>query len=390
MKLCRIATVPFVFSYHLYSQITAAIERKHEVYLVSSMDPALEIVAKETGASAYSIDIQRSISPWKDLQSLFKLTFYFRKMRFDTVHSITQKAGLLTSLAGFITRVPVRLHTFTGQPWMYKKGLVRWVSKACDWLIVRLNTMCYADSKSQQDYLIRQGIGNERKIKVLGQGSLAGVDLQKFNLAKWKSSSHQIRQELNISDGAIVINFTGRINLEKGVRELIEAFEGLQIGQREVVLLLVGPFEVDREPIPFELVQRIQNNPQIRILGNSPQAEKYFAISDLLCLPSYREGFGIVVLEAAAMGVTTVGTRIVGLIDSVIDGKTGVLVPPKDSQSLREALTALLEDDKLRRELGKNAMNHAKSFDSKHVNAMVLKEYDELMTGASQHDERCS
>lgn len=381
MKLCRIATVPFVFSHHLHSQITATVEMGHEVYLVSSAGPTLDAVALETGSSNCPIDIQRTISPWKDLRSLLKLCIYFRNKNFDIVHSITQKAGLLTSLAGFLTGVPVRLHTFTGQPWMYKKGLVRWVSKVCDRLIVRLNTQCYADSRSQRDYLARQGIANKGEIRVHGPGSLAGVDLQKFDFEKWKSFRHQIRRELNISDEASVINFTGRVNLEKGVRELIDAFEDLGTEQREVILLLVGPFEVDREPIPSELIQRIKNNPKIRILGNSPQVEKYFAISDLLCLPSYREGFGIVVLEAAAMGIPTVGTRIVGLVDSVVDGETGILVPPGDSRSLRDALNGLLEDDELRRKMGINAFDHAKLFDSRQINGMVLKEYDELMSG---------
>ena len=378
MKLCRIATVPFVFIYNLRGQITATIKEGHEVYLVSSAGPSLETVGQENGAHLFPISIHRSISLWNDLKALLDLARYFRKMKFDLVHSVTQKAGLLTALAGFMTRVPVRLHTFTGQPWMHKRGWVRWASKFCDWLMLKLNTRCYADSQSQSDYLVQQGIANKGEIEILGPGSLAGVDLNKFNREMWVSARGQIRRGWNVPDGACVINFTGRINLEKGIRELIDAFECLDIEQKEIFLLLVGPFEVNREPIPPELMQRIQKNPHIRVVGESSQPEKFFAISDIFCLPSYREGFGIVALEAAAMGLPTVGTRVVGLVDAIIDGKTGILVPPKDSQALHKALSRLLADNQCLKKMGQNAMNHAKSFDSRYINRLVLGEYDKL------------
>ena len=188
-------------------------------------------------------------------------------------------------------------------------------------------------------------------------------------------SCEEIRRELHIPNHASIINFTGRLNLEKGIQELIEAFENLTREQEDFFLLLIGPFEINREPIPFELMERIQKNPRIRILGDSPQPEKFFAISDVLCLPSYREGFGIVVLEAAAMGLPAIGTRVVGLVDSIVDGKTGILVPPKDSEALYRALQSMFNDNELRKKMGQNAKHRAKSFSSSYINGMVLKEY---------------
>lgn len=379
MKICRVATIPFVFTYHLRSQIAATVQEGHEVYLVSSPSKELETVARETGTCSYPITIHRNISLWRDLKSLFQLYLYFRKMNFGIVHSMTQKAGLLTALAGFLTRVPIRLHTFTGQPWMHQKGIARSVAKICDWLIIKLNTRCYTDSESQRNYLVQEGVSHKKGLKILGPGSLAGIDLQRFRLEKWQASRDQIRRELNIPETAKIINFTGRINLEKGIQELIDAFENLSIKQLDIFLLLVGPFEVNRDPVPPELMQRIKKNPHIRTLGDSPQPEKFFAVSDLLCLPSYREGFGIVVLEAAAMGIPTIGTRVVGLVDSVIDGQTGILVSPRDSQALQQALEKILNDYELQKKMGQNAMEHVQSFDSRHINALVLKEYSDLL-----------
>lgn len=379
MKLCRIVTVPFVLKYHLRNQVEEIVKQRHSVFLVSSPSPELQSIAKECGAEAHPIAIAREISPFGDLKALVLLYFYFRRQHFDVVHSITPKAGLLTALAGFFAGVPIRLHTFTGQPWMNLKSPVRWIAKLSDRIIVSFNTRCYADSISQRDYLIKEKIGSKEQIFVLGNGSLAGVNFDKFNPGKWKPHRKEIRKELQIPDFSQVINFTGRINKDKGICELIEAFETLIRDRRDVYLLLVGPFETKREPVPADIVQRIRENPKICLLGDTPTPEKYFSVSDLMCLPSYREGFGIVILEAAAMAIPSVATRTVGIIDSIVDGKTGILVPVGDSYSLTEALRRLLDDDLLRTDMGREARKHAEQFDKGFVNTLVLKEYETLM-----------
>lgn len=378
MKLCRIATVAFVLKYHLKSQVEEMVRQRHAVFLVSSPSPELQNIAKTCGAEAHPITIAREISPYQDLKALVLLYFYFRRQRFDIVHSITPKAGLLTALAGFFAGIPIRLHTFTGQPWMNLKSPIRWIAKLSDRIIVLFNTRCYADSISQRVYLIKENIGSKERIFVLGNGSLAGVDRNKFNPEKWKPHRKEIRKELQIPDSSQVINFTGRINKDKGIRELIEAFEALIRDKKDVYLLLVGPFEVKREALPSELVQRIRANPRIRLLGDTPIPEKYYSISDLICLPSYREGFGIVILEAAAMAIPSVATRTVGIVDSVVDGKTGILVPVGDSSSLTAALRQLLDNESLRIDMGKEAIKHAKQFDQSLINTLVLNEYQAL------------
>lgn len=380
LKICRVATVPFVFQNHLFDTILKTMAEGHVVTLVCSDDKEITELKKISGLKIVTLNIEREISIFKDLISLIRLIFFFLTNRFDVVHSVTQKAGLLSALAGFVTRIPIRLHTFTGQPWMFKKGLVRFVSKKCDWLMTFLNTMCYADSRSQKQYLIDEGVGKDAKISVLGSGSLAGVDTKKFRLDQFSSEDRlSFRKELNIPKDSFVINFTGRINSDKGFTEYIEAFQNLIQNHFDVYWVIVGPFEEKKDPLPREQIDFLESHERIRLIGYTKEPQKYFYLSDVFCMPSYREGFGNVVIEAACLGLPTVATKAVGLMDSVVDGHTGLLVPLKDSQALFEALKSVYQDKDLLKKLGRNANERAlQEFDKDHVIQLVMEEYQKF------------
>jgi len=158
MRICLLTSVPFFLVHHLKSLISAAIDAGHEVYLVSSPGPDIDELEGIPGATFHAIRIERNISPLSDIRTLVALYRFFRKGVFDLIHSTTPKAGLLCALAGWAAGVPIRLHTFTGQRWVELKGPVRWVAKASDWLISHLNTQCYADSKSQRDFIVTHGV----------------------------------------------------------------------------------------------------------------------------------------------------------------------------------------------------------------------------------------
>ncbi|MDD5240759.1 MAG: glycosyltransferase family 4 protein [Sulfuricella sp.] len=378
MRVCRVATVPFIFLHHLNSQIEATVAAGHEVYLVSSSSSGfrddIQNSLQLSGVHFHAIEIPRKMSPLADLRALVALYRFFRQGRFDVVHSVTSKAGLLCAIAAMAARVPTRLHTFIGQPWAGLSGAIKWIFKACDWLIARLNTQCYADSESQRAFLVAEGIADNVHIKILGAGSIAGVNLSRFEAGRFEKKL--IKAELSIPIGAQVIVFIGRITREKGIVELVAAFNLLsQKGFNNVFLLLVGPFESDSH-LPEATENDLERNPHIRVAGYTDTPEKYLAAADLFCLPSYREGFGSVVVEAAAMGVPTVATRVVGLVDAVVENETGLLVPPKDANALAEALARLLGNPQLRRELGMAAQARARAlFDSAVVNRLVLNEY---------------
>ena len=178
--------------------------------------------------------------------------------------------------------------------------------KACDWLIVNLNTRCYADSESQRALLIEQGIALPDNIKVLGAGSLAGVDLVKIENWRLLEHSLKLKADLRIPENAKVITFVGRVTRDKGIAELVAAFDKVRSKDKNAVLILVGPLEPEQDPLPEYLLTAINSNPHIRIVGYDPSPEKYLVISHVLCLPCYREGFGNVVIEAAAFGVPAV------------------------------------------------------------------------------------
>ncbi len=377
VKICRISTVPFFMASQLKSQVKYLRDIGMQVVLVSSDGPEWAMINAGQGLSVKVINIPRSLKPWQDLIALIRLTQFFLFHRFDIVHSTTPKAGLLTVLAAFISGIPIRLHTFTGQPWITLRGFMRWSVRTADKLIGVLNTKCYADSFSQAEFLVKEGILSAKKIAVIGQGSLAGVDLVRFNPDRWSLSiKQQLRQNLSITASSKIIIFVGRISPDKGITELISAFNELLSMNYDVDLLLVGPHDQDCGGKSSLDLNSARQCSKIHYVGYTECPESYLAISDIFCLPSYREGFGTVVIEAAAMGIPTVGTKINGLIDAVADGETGILVPARDDRGLLAALKRLLDHpDELDR-MGKAARHRCfQYFDANQVNAKVAEEY---------------
>jgi glycosyltransferase involved in cell wall biosynthesis len=380
MRIVRLATVPFFLLHHLRSQIEALVAAGHEVILISSPIDGADALERIAGVRFAPVDIPRGIAPLHDLAALVSMYRLFRSFRPDVVHSTTPKAGLLCALAAFLSRVRVRLHTFTGQPWLELSGPTRWFSMASDWLTAHLNTHCYADSPSQRDFLIAEGLCRAGNISVLESGSLAGVDLSRFNSASLAGRALKCRETLSIPLTARVVLFVGRVTRDKGMLELADAFSRIKAVDSEVYLVVVGPTEPQRDPLPPALLQALESDDRIRMTGYDPEPEKYLAMADVLCLPSYREGFGNVVIEAGALGVPTVGTRINGLRDAVVDGVTGLLVPPKNAAALAGALASLLKNEGKRKQMGNAARERARNlFDSRVVNARVLEEYKRLL-----------
>ncbi|HEU0187360.1 MAG TPA: glycosyltransferase family 4 protein [Gallionellaceae bacterium] len=391
MKIARIATVPFFLQNHLREQIVATIAAGHEVHLIASAGPEVALLQAIPGARFHCIDIPRKISLLRDLRALWQLFRLFRHERYDIVHSTTPKAGMLSALAALLARIPLRLHTFTGQPWVEMRGLRRFLAKSGDRVTAALDTQCYADSYSQRDFILAEQIGRPEKISVLASGSLAGVNLQRFDPARWAPRRNEIRSALGIAPADTVITFIGRLTPDKGLEELVQAFLALRGEGRQCVLLLVGPRELEWEGLSAATRAAIASNPAIINTGYSAEPERYLAASDIFCLPSYREGFGNVVIEAAAMGVVAVGTDIVGLRDAIVDGQTGVLVPPKRTLALVQALAELVADADRRNMLGRQARARAVAeFDAQKINAAVVMEYQRLHAASTGRGQRAA
>jgi glycosyltransferase involved in cell wall biosynthesis len=275
----------------------------------------------------------------------------FYKNRFSLVHSVSPKAGLLCAIAAWIARVPSRLHTFTGQVWMTKKGVRRWFLKLLDKTIVALNSNILVDSFSQQDFLIKEGVlANDTSI-VLGSGSISGVDIKRFQPSQ--KYRNLVRSQLNISNSCLVFLFVGRLKKEKGVFELVEAFKNISINYNNVVLLVIGP---DEEGLRQELIDNLGVKKKfVRFIDFTKTPEQYMAASDIFVLPSYREGFGSVVIEAASCGLPSIGSNIYGLSDAIKVEETGLLVPVRSSKLLESAMLRLINNNEFRNKMGLNA-----------------------------------
>ena len=375
LKVARISTVLFFVLTQLKAQINALSSSGMSVTVITSDDEMSEKLASETIFTFLPINIERAISPVRDFFSLVALSLAFNKLKFDIVHSTTPKAGLLSAIAGFIAGTPVRLHTFTGQTWVTTTGIKRSILMFCDRVIARLNTHCYADSASQRDFLISSGIIKAEKISVIGAGSLAGIDLERFNPRRYSASELQaLRHDLNIPSTAKILLFVGRITPDKGICELISAFSDIVKTNDEVFLVLVGPFESDGESVVNQVGPGVLS--KIKTVGFSSEPEKYMALADVLCLPSYREGFGTVVIEAAAMGTPAIGTDIYGLSDAIVNGETGVLVPVRDTASLKASILAVLDDPERLSAMGVAARDRAiRDFGSKAYSELLIEEY---------------
>lgn len=380
IRVARVSTISFSTLTQLCPQLEAIHQEGGEVTVIASQDSLSHELRQLPYCSLKPIFIARKFNFFADIVTVVKLWQLFREQHFDIVHSITPKAGFLCALAALAAGTPIRLHTYTGQPWVTMFGVKKTIVKYCDKLTSKLNTRCYTDSFSQRDFLVTNQIVQSSKIKVLGSGSLAGIDLRRFCQDNFSTlEKNAIRQSLNLKQKTRIFLFVGRITQDKGIDELLSAFGNALAIHADIALLIVGPFEKKVELILRERAQILAGN-KVIFTGFSCTPERFMAIADILCIPSYREGFGTVVIEAAAMGVPAVGTRIYGLSDAIIDGETGLLVEPKNVAELTDALLRLISDEELRKQLGKNAKQRAiNEFDSKKCGALLVREYEDLL-----------
>ncbi len=375
IRVCRVVNVASMVSVVLWEQFAYLRDAGFDLTLVADANSEFEDAARRLGVRAVGIPMKRQPSPRRDLASLAAMTSFMRSQRFDIVHSVEPKAGLLAMLSAWLLRVPVRMHTYTGQVWVELTGWWRESARASDWVIGHTGTQLLADSRSGAAFLVSHGIVDRRKIAVLGSGSISGIDLGRFRPGRQEPDARACRSSLGISDDARVVLFVGRVVEDKGIRELLVAFERIAASDPDAHLVVVGPLEPERAPLPPALLARLTGTSRVHYVGRQDPAS-FFRASDVFCLPSYREGFPTVVLEAAACGVPTVASEIVGNVDAVVNGETGLLVPAKRSEPLAEALRRVTRDRVTRRRLGDAARERVlHDFDSRIVNASLADLY---------------
>ena len=327
-------------------------EQGYEVIILSSPGNELKEVTSNYGIKSIPVVMERHISPFKDLKSLFKLIRVFKHERPSIVHSITPKAGMLCMVAAKIVGVPHRIHTFTGLVFPTSKGFKRKLLMLTDRITCFCANHIIPEGEGVKNDLLSNKI-TKKELHVLGFGNVKGVDMVRFS---YRENVLHIVQQIKETD-IFTFLFVGRIVEDKGINELVAAMNLLIKKHEKIRLILIGEYEDRLNPISKETKQLIDEQPAITTVGrkNEDELVAYYATADCFVFPSYREGFPNTVLEAGAMGLPSIVTNINGSREIIEEGKNGLIIPSHDADALYHAMETILINDGIRKEMASNA-----------------------------------
>ena len=363
--------------------------KKYEVVLLSSPGKEMDEATSQFGVRGIRVPMERHISLTRDIVSLCRIIKIFRREKPDMVHSMTPKAGLLCMVAGWLTRVPVRIHTFTGLVFPTSTGLKRRILMLTDSITCRCATHVIPEGEGVKNDLLNNGI-TKKPLKVLGFGNVKGVDMTLYSIENFKLrienyppvKKEQIKEVLKKTP-LFTFLFVGRIVRDKGINELCRAFKRLHAEHPETRLWLIGPFEESLDPVSPEtkaLIAEEQNGIEAVGVKRGDDLLAYYAASDCFVFPSYREGFPNTVLEAGAMGLPSIVTDINGSREIIVDGKNGMIIPSKDEQALYAAMKTMVEDQASREQMAANARPMiADRFEQGFVRQCLYDFYEEVL-----------
>ena len=353
-KSAFVSATNYAFKYFLAQYIDKLAE-EYEITLISNDEYGVPEIRHNV--NVHHLAMERKPKIVTDLMCLLKLVLYMRRIKFDVIYTISPKGGLIGIVAGWLSGVPNRIHFFTGQVWVTQVGIRRFIYRMTDKIIAKRSTGTLIDSPSQLEFLEAENVIKPGAGAVLGKGSVSGVDILRFR--RNEDARKKVRIDLGISQDVSVLLFVGRLNREKGVLDLANVFVDIVAKYPETILLFVGPDEGMKQHI-----ENVFRSPDLTgsvfFVGETKTPELYYNASDVLCLPSYREGFGSVVLEAACAGTPAVVSRIYGLSDTVVENETGLLHVPGNLTDMFEKICAMLESPKYRSELGTAAATRVK------------------------------
>ncbi len=370
-RICFVVSSPSTARSFLSGHIKA-LSAKYEVDLVANFSESDASDFEDLADKVFNIKIERKISFLSDFKALVKLYIFFRRKKYLSVHSVTPKAGLLAMAASFLAGVSFRHHTYTGQVWVTKKGFSRWILKRLDSLMFNLSTYVLVDSPSQRSFLIRSGVIDADRSSVLASGSISGVNLSRFKVDIGRRL--EVRESFGFSNDDVVFLFLGRINHDKGIKDLVDAFYSVSAKWPCAKLMIVGP-EEDGVLAALDLSEK-----SIFRVGFTKRPEDFFNAADVFCLPSYREGFGSVIIEAAACGIPSLASNIYGISDAVENGITGVLHEPSNVDDIARGMVQMLSNASWRKRLGTAALMRAvNDFDSRILESSFVNFYESIL-----------
>jgi glycosyltransferase involved in cell wall biosynthesis len=354
--------------------------RYYDVTAISSDKPNLERVGRTQGVAVYCVEMTRKITPLQDLKAVWQLYHYFRREKPFIVHTHTPKAGTVGMLAAKLAGVPHRLHTIAGLPLLEATGNKRKLLNFVEKITYAAASMIYPNSNGLKEIIIQEHFCKPEKLKVIGNGSSNGIKTNHFNPNHFSEvEKRDLKSNLGIDPEDFVFIFVGRLVGDKGINELIAAFQKLSAAKLPAKLLLVGSQETDLDPLQSETLHRMNTNSNIIAVGHQNDVRHYLAVSDALVFPSYREGFPNVVMQAGAMGLPSIVTDINGCNEIIIERENGAIIPVKDSGAIYEAMKKMMEDAAFRISMQQNARPMIVSrYEQEIVWKAILTEYEKL------------
>lgn len=357
-KIIRITTVPGSLGILLKGQLRF-MNHHYEIIGISSEGSVLNNVSNDEGIRTIPVNMTREITPFKDLKALFELYKIFKKEKPSIVHTHTPKAGTLGMIAAKLAGVPHRLHTIAGLPLLEAQGNKRKLLNIVEKLTYSCATLVLPNSFAMQDVVIKEKFCKRDKLSVIGNGSSNGIDTAHYDRKMVSNEDiDNLKQKLNIKPTDTVFLFIGRIVKDKGINELVKAFDTISKNNSNIKLVIVGPSEKELDPIEQDTESIIKRNQNIHEIGMVKDIRPYVAISNILTFPSYREGFPNVVLQASCMEMPCIVTDINGCNEIITHNYNGLIIPPKDSDALKNAMLDLLNNPQKAKELALNARSN--------------------------------
>ena len=380
-KLIRITTIPMALHVLLPGQMKFMSENGFEVVMISAGGENLDKVIKNEKCRHITAPMTRKITPLQDLKCLIQLIKIFRKEKPDIVHSHTPKAGLLGMLAARISGIKIRIHTVAGLPLMEESGVKYALLKQIERITYSAANHVWPNSNSLYDFIKENNLVKENKLKVIGKGSTNGVSSRRFNKdALDKGFLEVIKEKINYDPANIYLLCIGRLVKHKGIVELVNVFLSLKKNNSHLRLILVGVYEASLDPLPDTTVKEILNNPSIINVGWSDDAEYYMGLAHYFVFPSYREGFPNVLLEAGAIQLPIICSRIPGNTDIVTHNETGLLFEKKNAQDMYQQLKYALDNPEQMLSMAKRLQEYIRSYyERKMYWKILLEEYNKLI-----------
>ena len=377
-KLIRITTVPISIEKLLENQ-PKYFSKFFDITIVSSDKSELEKLGKKQGVKTFCLPLTRKITPFKDIIAIFKLYFFLKRENPKIVHSHTPKAGFVGMTASFFAGVPIRMHTVAGLPLMERKFIKKKVLIFIEKLTYLFATNVYSNSKKLMEFILSKKFCSKRKIKTLANGSSNGIDIKYFSDNISLISKNKLLDTLKILKNDFVFCYVGRVVKDKGINELVSAFNELNLKNKNCKLIIVGKIENETNPVSKSTMGIIKKNKNILLTGFKNDVRPYLSIGNCFVLPSYREGFPNVLMQAGAMDLPCIATNINGCNEIIQDNINGFLIPPKNIDALVKAMQKIM-DKKLIIKLSKNSRLMVKEkYDQKYFWKKLLIEYNNLV-----------